>query len=120
METKRIAHVADCHYGMGYPGPEPDSRFEDIVRTMNFVADRIVAERPDLVVFAGDAFKDGRVMLDRARREIGTFYAWLARLDAAGLPVIVIAGTPSHDSRPAYELMREMSGLEREIGRAHV
>lgn len=113
MGTKKIAHVADCHYGMGYPGPEPDSRFDDIVRTMNFVADRIVAERPDLVVFAGDAFKDGRVMLDRARREIGAFYAWLARLDAAGLPVIVVAGTPSHDSRPAYELMREMSGLTR-------
>lgn len=113
MGTKKIAHVADCHYGMGYPGPEPDSRFDDIVHTMNFIADRIVAERPDLVVFAGDAFKDGRVMLDRARREIGAFYAWLARLDAAGLPVIVVAGTPSHDSRPAYELMREMSGLTR-------
>lgn len=112
MGTRKIAHVADCHYGMGYPGPEPDSRFEDIVRTMNFVADRIVAERPDLVIFAGDAFKDGRVMLDRARREIGAFYAWLARLDAAGLPVIIVAGTPSHDSRSAYELIKEMSGLE--------
>lgn len=112
MGTRKIAHVADCHYGMGYPGPEPDSRFEDIVCTMNFVADRIVAERPDLVIFAGDAFKDGRVMLDRARREIGAFYAWLARLDATGLPVIIVAGTPSHDSRSAYELIKEMSGLE--------
>ncbi len=104
----KIAHVADSHWGFGYAGPTPSARFEDITRTMDWVADRIIEEGCELVLFAGDAFKDARVFIDRATAEIQAFVAWLRRLSGAGIEVIVISGTPSHDAISAYHLIREM------------
>lgn len=104
----KIAHIADAHWGFGYPGPTPSARFEDITRTMDWVADRIISEGCELVLFAGDAFKDARVFIDRATAEIKAFVAWLRRLSNAGIEVIVISGTPSHDAISAYHLIREM------------
>lgn len=104
----KIAHVADSHWGFNYPGPTPEARFEDITRTMDWVADRIIAEGCNLVLFAGDAFKDARVFIDRATAEIRAFAAWLRKLSAAGMEIVVISGTPSHDAISAYHLIREM------------
>ncbi len=89
----KIAHTGDLHFGLGYPGPTPSSRFEDIC---------------DLVLVAGDLFKDARVFLDRASVEIAAAAAWLRRFSEAGIPVVVISGTPSHDAVAAYELIKEM------------
>jgi len=104
----KIAHVADSHWGFNYPGPTPEARFEDITRAMDWVADRIIAEGCELVLFAGDAFKDARVFIDRAAAEIRAFVAWLRKLSNAGIEVIVISGTPSHDAISAYHLIHEM------------
>lgn len=104
----KIAHIADSHWGFGYPGPNPAARFEDITRTMDWAADRIIEEGCELVLFAGDAFKDSRVYIDRAAAEIKAFVTWLRRLADAGIEVIVISGTPSHDAISAYHLIREM------------
>lgn len=104
----RIAHCADMHWGFGYHGPNPQSRFDDITKTMDWVADRIISEGCDLVLVAGDAFKDARVYIDRATAEIQAFVAWLRKLSEAGIEVIVISGTPSHDAISAYHLIREM------------
>ncbi|MFC3802677.1 exonuclease SbcCD subunit D [Cohnella sp. GCM10012308] len=104
----KIAHVADPHWGFGYAGPTPAARFEDITRTMDWVASRIIDEGCELVLFAGDAFKDARVFIDRATAEIQAFVAWLRRLSGAGIEVVVISGTPSHDAISAYHLIREM------------
>ncbi|CAI6087220.1 metallophosphoesterase family protein [Cohnella sp. JJ-181] len=104
----KIAHVADPHWGFGYAGPTPAARFEDITRNMDWVASRIIDEGCELVLFAGDAFKDARVFIDRATAEIQAFVAWLRRLSGAGIEVIVISGTPSHDAISAYHLIREM------------
>ncbi|MBU5673210.1 metallophosphoesterase family protein [Paenibacillus brevis] len=104
----KIAHIADAHWGFGYPGPNPAARFEDITRSMDWAADRIIAEGCELVLFAGDAFKDARVYIDRATAEIKAFTSWLRRLSDAEIEVIVISGTPSHDAISAYHLIREM------------
>lgn len=104
----KIAHVADSHWGLNYPGPNPAARFEDITCTMDWVADRIIEERCELVLFAGDAFKDARVFIDRATIEIAAFTRWLRRLTQAGVQVVVISGTPSHDAVSAYKLIAEM------------
>jgi exonuclease SbcC/exonuclease SbcD len=104
----RIAHIGDVHWGLGYPGPTPQSRFEDITRVMDWVADRIIEEQCNLVLFAGDAFKDARVFLDRASVEIKAFADWLRKVTAAGIPVIAISGTPSHDAISAYRLIQDM------------
>lgn len=104
----KIAHIGDAHWGLGYPGPTPESRFEDISRTMRWAAEKMVAENVDLVLFAGDAFKDSKVMLDRATREIKAFAEWLRYLGSRNIPVVVISGTPSHDAISAYELVDDM------------
>lgn len=105
----KIAHVADSHWGLGYPGPDPYARFQDITRAMDWVADRIIEEGCEVVLFAGDAFKDARVLIDRATIEIAAFTHWLRRLSGAGCKVVVISGTPSHDAVSAYEIIKEMT-----------
>ncbi|MDD4239678.1 MAG: metallophosphoesterase [Desulfotomaculaceae bacterium] len=104
----KIAHIGDVHWGLNYPGPSPEARFNDITKTMDWAADRIIDERCDLVLFAGDAFKDARVYLDRASVEIKAFVNWLRKITTAGIPVVVISGTPSHDAISAYHLIAEM------------
>lgn len=104
----KIAHVADPHWGLNYPGPTPAARFEDICQTMDWVADRIIAEGCELVLFAGDAFKDARIFIDRATLEISAFVRWLRKLSYEGIHIAIISGTPSHDAVSAYELIQEM------------
>lgn len=104
----KIAHIADIHWGIGYPGPAPTSRFDDITRTMDWVAEQIIGEQVDLVLVAGDLFKDSRVYIDRASEEIRAAVQWLRKLTDAALPVIIISGTPSHDPVSAYSLIDEM------------
>lgn len=104
----KIAQCADVHLGIGYPGPTPDARFKDICNVLDFMAGRIIEEKCDLVLVAGDLFKDARVFLDRASVEIAAAVKWLRRFSDAGIPVVVISGTPSHDAVAAYELIKEM------------
>jgi exonuclease SbcD len=104
----KVAHLADCHLGLGYPGPDPVSRFNDIVRVLDFAADKMIEEKVDICLFAGDAFKDAKVMLDRASVEIKAFRCFLKKLKNNGITVIAISGTPSHDAISAYTLMAEM------------
>ncbi len=105
----KIAHVSDVHQGWNYPGPTPFSRFEDINRILTWTADKIIAEECDVVLVCGDCFKDAKVMLDRASKEIASIVRFLRKLSQAGIEVIVISGTPSHDAVSAYELMEQMS-----------
>lgn len=103
----RIAHIGDIHWGLNYPGPSPESRFNDITQVMDWSAERIIKDC-DLVLVAGDMFKDARVFLDRASIEIKAAADWLRKIADAGIPVVVISGTPSHDAISAYHLLREM------------
>ncbi len=104
----RIAQIADIHQSLGYPGPSPLSRFDDINRILDWTADRIIEEKVQLCLIAGDCFKDAKVMLDRASQEIASIVRFLRKLSGAGIEVIVISGTPSHDAIAAYELIKEM------------
>ncbi len=103
----KIAHIADIHIGLGYPGPTLAARFDDIVRVMDWAADRMIAEQVDLVLVAGDLFRKADIALDKASKEIRAATAWLRKLTAAGIEVIVISGTPSHDPISAYELLKD-------------
>ena len=104
----KIAQIADCHIGLGYPGPSLSSRFDDINRIFDWTADRIIAEKVDLVLIAGDCFKDAKVMFDRGTEETICIGNWLRKLSTAGIEVMVISGTPSHDSIAGYKFLKEM------------
>ena len=105
----KLCHISDVHQGVGFPGPSPFSRFQDIERVLDWTADRIIAEQCQLCLISGDCFKDAKVMLDRASQEIASIVKFLRRLSKAGLEVIVISGTPSHDAVAAYDLIKEMA-----------
>ena len=109
----KIGHIADIHWGLGYPGPNPQSRFDDICRVMDWAAERMIAEQVDLVLVAGDMFRKADVSLEKASREIRAAVAWLRKLTNAGIEVLVISGTPSHDPVSAYELLKafELPGV---------
>ena len=103
----KIAHLADIHWGLGYAGPTPSARFDDICHVMNWVADRIIAEGCGLVIVAGDMFRKADISLDKASREIVACTAWLRKITGAGIEIIIISGTPSHDPLSAYELLKD-------------
>ena len=104
----KIAHIADCHIGLGYPGPSPFSRFQDIERILDWTADRLITEKVDLVLLCGDCFKDAKVMFDRGTEETICVGNWLRKLSSAGIEVIVISGTPGHDSLAGYKFLEQM------------
>lgn len=105
----KIAHVADVHIGFGYPGPSQESRVNDIMNILTYIAATSMSRRAELLVFSGDAFKDANINLNRASKEIMYFSRWLRSLTTYGMKVIVISGTPSHDAIAAYEIIKEMN-----------
>lgn len=96
----KILHFADAHIDIAnYGRHDPDSglpyRVVDFLKSLDGVVDAAIAERVDLVIFAGDAYKD--------RNPQPTFQrAWgerMMRLSRAGIPTILLIG--NHDIAPA-------------------
>ena len=85
----RFYHLSDLHLGKRLNGW---SRLEEQRVLLDWVADRAAAERPDAVVIAGDIYdrpipsEEATLLLDR----------FLRRLNALGVPVLLISG--NHDS----------------------
>lgn len=105
----KLAHISDCHIGVGYPGPTPFARFQDIEKILDWTADKLIEEKVQIALICGDCFKDAKVMLDRASQEIASIVRFLRRLSDANITTIMISGTPSHDAIPAYDLIDAMS-----------
>lgn len=75
-------------------------RVLDYLKALDTIIDAAVAERVDLVIFAGDAYKD-RTPAPTFQREWGRR---IMRLSQAGIPTVLLVG--NHDLSPA-------------VGRAH-
>lgn len=104
----RVVQISDIHQGVGHSGPFPLSRYNDIDNILKWTADRIIAEKCELVLLCGDCFRDAKVMLDKASQEIASIVGFLRRLSDARIEVMIISGTPSHDAIAAYELIAQM------------
>ena len=98
--TVRILHFADAHidignYGRHDPATGLPQRVVDFLAALDQIIDAAIAERVDLVIFAGDAYKD--------RNPQPTFQrAWgerMMRLSRAGIPTLLLVG--NHDVAPA-------------------
>ncbi len=101
----RILHFADAHIDMAnYGRHDPESglprRVMDFLKSLDTIVDTAIKEKVDLVIFAGDAYKD--------RNPAPTFQReWsrrVMRLSRAGIPTLLLVG--NHDVSPA-------------LGRAH-
>jgi exonuclease SbcD len=101
----RILHFADAHidmanYGRHDPATGLPLRVLDFLKSLDTIVDTAIEERVDLVLFAGDAFKD-RTPPPTYQREWGKR---IMRLSNAAIPTLLLVG--NHDLSPA-------------LGRAH-
>ena len=101
----RILHFADAHIDMAnYGRHDPVSglplRVLDFLKSLDTIVDTAIAEKVDLVLFAGDAYKD-RNPAPTFQREWGRRVMKLSR---AGIPTLLLVG--NHDTSPT-------------LGRAH-
>jgi exonuclease SbcD len=100
-----VLHFADAHIDMAnYGRHDPQSglpmRVVDFLKSLDTIIDSAIQEKVDLVLFAGDAYKD-RNPAPTFQREWGRR---VMRLSHAGIPTLLLVG--NHDLSPA-------------LGRAH-
>ncbi len=96
----KLLHFADAHIDMAnYGRHDPESglplRVMDFLKSLDEIVRTAIEEKVDLVIFAGDAYKD--------RSPAPTFQIeWdqrIMRLSAAGIPTLMLTG--NHDISPS-------------------
>ena len=100
-----LLHFADAHIDMAnYGRHDPQTglplRVMDFLKSLDTIIDTAIDEKVDLVLFAGDAYRD-RSPAPTFQREWGRR---IMRLSRAGIPTLLLVG--NHDLAPA-------------LGRAH-
>ncbi len=96
----KILHFADAHIDIATQGRhDPASglplRVLDFLKALDAIIDAAIAEPVDLVIFAGDAYKD-RLPSPTYQREWGKR---IMRLSSAKIPTLLLTG--NHDVSPA-------------------
>ena len=110
----KILHFADAHIDMATHGRhDPESglpmRVMDFLKSLDTIVDSAINEKVDLVLFAGDAYKD-RNPAPTYQREWGKR---IMRLSQAGIQTLLLVG--NHDLSPAMNrahAMTEFSTLQ--------
>ena len=90
----RFLHTGDWHVGKTIRGR---SRIEETQRALTQVVDIAIEERVDALLVAGDVYEQRAASPEADRLVFDTF----ARLRAARVPVVVVAG--NHDSPARFE-----------------
>jgi exonuclease SbcD len=96
----KILHFADAHIDMAnYGRHDPQTglplRVLDFLKSLDTIVETAIAEKVDLVLFAGDAYRD-RTPAPTFQREWGRR---IIRLSKAGIPTLLLVG--NHDLSPA-------------------
>ncbi len=91
----RLLHFSDAHIDMANFGRhDPISglplRVLDFLKSLDVIVDTAINEKVDMVLFAGDAYKD-RSPAPTFQREWGKR---IIRLSKAGNPDVVVGGQP--------------------------
>ena len=97
----KILHLADVHLGMeNYGKIDPitglNTRLQDFIRCFSFAIDTAIKEDVDLVVFAGDAYKNSNPSATHQRE----FAKQIYRLSEAKIPTVLVKG--NHDNPVSY------------------
>lgn len=106
----KIAHLADIHLSE-LTGPIKDgqnARMMDTVKCMEYAAERLSEEQPDIILIAGDLFHKSKLWADEMLKEITIAASWLRRLTTIA-PTVLMFGTANHDNVKAFENIRDMS-----------
>lgn len=116
----KLLHFADAHIDMAnYGRHDPETglplRVLDFLKSLDTIIDTAIDEKVDLVIFAGDTYKD-RSPAPTYQREWGKR---IYRLSEAGIPTLLLVG--NHDLSPATgraHAMQEFDTLQ--IPHVHV
>ena len=103
----RVLHTGDLHIG-NFPGPEKDgenARYLDICKCLDALVEGAREQKPGIAVIAGDIFHQARVWSDRGLKEQQTAVKFLRELSTI-CPVVVMRGTPNHDSEQQFEMLK--------------
>lgn len=103
----RVLHTGDLHIG-NFPGPEKNgenARYIDICKCLDALVEGAREQKPGIAVIAGDIFHQARVWSDRGLKEQQTAVKFLRELSAI-CPVVVMRGTPNHDSEQQFEMLK--------------
>jgi exonuclease SbcD len=97
----KFLHLADVHLGMeNYGRIDPSTglhtRLEDFIKCFSFAIDIALDEKVDLVIFAGDAYKNSNPNPTHQRE----FAKQIYRLSEADIPVVLING--NHDNPVSF------------------
>lgn len=104
----KVIHSADWHIG-NFKGPEKDGvnlRSMDTVHCLETLAERAEQEQPELVLVSGDIFHQAEVWQGRSHKEVLLAREIILRLSKCSDRVVVMRGTPNHDSAEAFEELR--------------
>ncbi len=107
----KLLHFADAHIDMtNYGSHDPETglpeRVMDFLRSLDTIIQAAIDEKVDLVIFAGDAYKD-RSPAPTFQREWGRR---LMRLSKAGIPTILLTG--NHDISPSQRKAHAMQEFD--------
>jgi len=96
----KLLHFADAHidianYGQHDPVTGLPQRVVDFLKSLDFIVDTAISEKVDLVIFAGDAYRD-RSPAPTFQREWGKR---IMRLSRAKIPTLLLIG--NHDVAPS-------------------
>jgi len=96
----KLLHFADAHIDMAnYGRHDPETglplRVLDFLKSLDTIVDAAVSEKVEMVIFAGDAYKD-RAPAPTFQREWGKR---IIRLSQAKIPTLLLVG--NHDLSPA-------------------
>ncbi len=96
----KLLHFADAHIDMAnYGRHDPETglplRVLDFLKSLDTIIDAAISEKVDMVIFAGDAYKD-RSPAPTFQREWGKR---IIRLSRAKIPTLLLVG--NHDLSPA-------------------
>ncbi|MDP2991125.1 MAG: metallophosphoesterase, partial [Kiritimatiellota bacterium] len=107
----KLLHFADAHIDLARQGRRDAEsglplRVLDFLKSLDTIVDAAVAEKVDLVIFAGDAYRD-RSPAPTYQREWGKR---MMRLSAAGIQTLLVVG--NHDVSPATGRAHTMQEFE--------
>lgn len=100
----KILHTADWHIG-SFKGPEKEGanlRSEDTMKCLRSLVETAEKENPDLVLVSGDIFHQAEIWQGRSHKEVLQAREIILALSRAAGQVIVMRGTPNHDSEEAF------------------
>src|SRR5258708_32143065 len=99
----KLLHFADAHIDMAnYGRHDPETglplRVLDFLKSLDTIVDAAIFEKVDMVIFAGDAYKD-RSPAPTFQREWGRR---IMRLSQAKIPTLLLIG--NHDISPRQDV----------------